>query len=186
MSLLVSFLIALGLSIDTFAVAISSGILKQKVTFKSAVKYSIIMSLFQALMLIIGWSLGRSISSMIESYDHWLAFGLLFIVGANMIVNAFKKEPEKKINPLKLSIIIVLAFATSIDSLAVGFGFAFSEINIYLTSAIIGLVTFFASMIGLLLGKKSAVFYGKKLEFIGGLIIIAIGVKILVEHLLNH
>lgn len=183
MSIFWSFIVALGLSIDTFAVAVSSGIVKSKITFTSALKYSFVMAFFQGGMLLIGGFLGFKIQPTIEAFDHWVAFGLLLAVGANMIFSAFKNDNDKKINPLKFATMMLLALATSIDALAVGFSFAFSEINVYVTVLIVSIVTFFAAMLGLLLGKSSATFWGKKLEIIGGIILIGIGIRILFEHI---
>jgi len=183
MSLFWSFIVAFGLSIDTFAVAISSGIVKSKISFTSALKYSITMALFQASMLFIGGFLGNTIQPIIEAFDHWIAFGLLAGVGIHMIISAFKTQKEQKINPLKFSTMLLLGLATSIDALAVGISFAFSSINVYLTVLIVGVVTFFAAMLGLLLGKNSAAIYGRKLEILGGIILIGIGIRILYEHI---
>lgn len=185
MSIFWSFIVALGLSIDTFAVAVSSGVVKNKINFANALKYSFVMACFQGGMLFTGGFLGFKIQPTIEAFDHWVAFGLLVAVGINMILSAFKNEKDGKINPLKFATMILLALATSIDALAVGFSFAFSEINVYVTVLIVSIVTFFSAMLGLLLGKSSAKFWGKKLEIIGGLILIGIGLRILFGHI-NH
>lgn len=183
MSLFWSFLIALGLCFDTFAVSVSSGIICQKITFRQACVFSIILAFFQGVMPLIGWIAGASMQEYIRDFDHWIAFGLLVFVGGRMIVGAFVEEQQKKINPLLFSTMLTLGIATSIDALAVGFTFALAEIQVFLTIALIGIITFLAAMTGLLIGKKSAGKFGKPLEIFGGIILIGIGVRILMEHL---
>lgn len=183
MSIFWSILLALGLCFDTFAVSVSSGIICRKISFQQACRFSIVMALFQGLMPILGWFAGKGIHSYIEHFDHWIAAALLVLVAAKMIYGAFSDDVEKKINPLKVKTMITLALATSIDALAVGFSFAFVSADIICTILLIAMITFLASMIGLLVGKKSAGKFGKPLEIVGGLILVAIALKILVMHL---
>lgn len=178
-------LLGIGLSFDTFAVSVSCGIIEREIRFWQAARIAIFFAVFQAVMPIIGWLLGYSIRSYIEQFDHWIAFALLLAVGSKMILESFKKDEERCFNPHKLKVILTLSFATTIDALIVGITFAFLEINLPLAAFIIGSVTFIAAMLGMLFGKKVGSALGKKMEILGGLILIAIGVKILVEHLLG-
>lgn len=136
-------------------------------------------------MPVLGWLCGLSIKSLIESFDHWIAFGLLLIIGTKMIFESFKAKENKTLDPLNLKFIIVMAIATSIDALVVGISFAIIDVNIILAVFIIGSVTFIASMLGVLFGKNSGSRLGKRMEVLGGIILICIGIKILVEHLVN-
>ena len=183
MSFFTLFLLAVGLSFDTFAVSVSSGLIKKEILFFQAIRIAFFLALFQALMPVVGWLGGLSIKSFIEPVDHWIAFGLLSLIGIKMILECFKDEDHKTIDPLSIKYIIGIAIATSIDALVVGVSFAIVEVNILLAVLIIGAVTFIASMIGILFGKKSGSKLGKRMEVLGGLILIGIGVKILVEHL---
>ncbi len=176
-------LLALSLSFDTFAVSVSSGLICKTIKFRQALKFSIIMALFQGAMPYLGWLTGQSINSYIDSFDHWIASGLLFLVAIRMILSAFSRDKSRKMNPLRLRTMIVLAVATSIDALAVGFSIAFVHIDILITILMIGTVTFIAAMLGLLIGKKSALKFGNPLEIAGALILIAIGIRILINHL---
>ncbi len=176
-------LIGIGLSFDTFAVSVSTGLLKNTIRFWQGVRVAIILAFLQALMPLLGWFGGSQVADYIESIDHWVAFGLLAIVGIKMIIDAFKKEEDEKTNPLLLSVLIIMGLATSIDALVVGVSLAFVEVNIYLAVIIIGAITFLAAMIGMLMGKSANKKSGKKVEIIGGLILIGIGLKILIEHI---
>ena len=177
-------LIAIGLSFDTFAVSVTTGLTICDIRFGQAIRVAIILAVFQAAMPLIGWILGKQVAQFIIEYDHWVAFGLLFILGTKMIYESFQnKDVERKFNPLKLTVLIGMAIATSIDALVVGVSFAFfKDLNIYWTILIIGAVTFLVAMIGMLFGKKVGNKFGTKMEIIGGLILIGIGVKILLSH----
>ena len=179
-------IIAIGLSFDTFAVSVSTGLTICEIRLWQAVRVAIVLAIFQAAMPLIGWILGTQVASYINEYDHWIAFGLLTILGGKMIYESFKeKEEEKKFNPLKLTVLIGMAIATSIDALVVGVSFAFfKDLNIYWTILIIGAVTFLVAMIGMLFGKKVGNRFGTKMEIIGGLILIGIGLKILISHVI--
>lgn len=177
-------LIAFGLSFDTFAVSVSTGIKITHLRFKQALKIALTLGFFQALMPFIGWFLGVQIESFISNYDHWIAFGLLAILGIKMIFESFSKEENSSSgNPLKPAVLIGMAIATSIDALVVGVSFAFMNMNIYLSVAIIGIITFLVSMVGMLFGKKVGGRLGKRMEIVGGLILIVIGLKTLFSHL---
>ena len=178
-------LIAFGLSFDTFAVSVSTGIKITYLKFKQALKIALTFGFFQALMPLIGWFLGVQIESYISNYDHWIAFGLLAILGLRMIYESFSKEENNtSANPLNPVILIGMAIATSIDALVVGVSFAFMNMNIYLSVAIIGLVTFLVSMVGMLFGKKVGGKLGKRMEIVGGIILIIIGLKMLFSHII--
>ncbi|SDC07339.1 manganese efflux pump MntP [Williamwhitmania taraxaci] len=176
--------IAIGLSFDTFAVSVSTGIVVCHIRFWQAVRVALILALFQGAMPVIGWLFGLQVAEMMSDYDHWLAFVMLTILGMKMIWESFQKEETngKKCNPLKLSIVVGMAIATSIDALVVGVSFAFLQMNILWAALVIGAVTFMAAMLGMLFGKKIGNKLGKKMEIIGGVMLIAIGLKILLEH----
>jgi putative Mn2+ efflux pump MntP len=177
-------LIAIGLSFDTFAVSVSTGLVICSIRFWQGVRVAFILAFFQSLMPFLGWFAGKQVATQISDYDHWIAFGLLAVLGLKMIVESFKKEEQKTgVNPLKITILLGMAVATSIDALVVGVSFAFLEMKIYLSVLIIGIVTFLVSMIGMLFGKSAGGRFGRKMEIIGGLILIGIGIKILLEHL---
>ncbi len=153
-----------------------------KITFREGLKIAIVMAFFQALMPLIGWIAGKGISDYVKNLDHWIAFVLLSGLGLKMIYESFSKEEVQKLNPLDLKVRIGMAIATSIDALIIGFSFAFLEYRILISTLIIGSVTFLVSMLGLLFGKKIGSRLGKRMEIVGGLILIGIGVKILIEH----
>jgi len=183
MEYIIIFLVALGLCFDTFAVSISSGIAKQNIIFTDALKIALTLAFFQGVMPLAGWSLGEQVKSIISNIDHWVAFTILFVLGLKMILESFKNEKKKEINPLNPLYLIGIAIATSLDALAVGFSFSIISIPIIISAIIIGAVTFFASMLGILFGKKTGKNFGNKVEIIGGIILIAIGIKILIQHL---
>ena len=184
MEFAVLLLIATGLSFDTFAVSITIGLTVNQIRFREATKLAVVLALFQALMPAIGWLIGTQISELLSLYDYWIAFGLLSIIGLKMIIESLKKEEKRKeFDPFKPFVLIGLAVATSIDALIAGVSFAFIDINILLAVAAIGFTTYLAAMLGMLFGKKAGKHLGEKMEMAGGLILIAIGVKLLLEHL---
>lgn len=185
MDLVAVVLIAIGLSFDTFAVSVSSGVVLPRITFKQGISIAIVLAFFQALMPVLGWSAGKTIVSYVKHLDHWIAFILLLGLGAKMIYESYKKNETAKPNPLDWKVRITMAIATSIDALIVGFSFAFLEYNIWISALIIGFITFLVSMLGLLFGKKVGPRLGKRMEIVGGVILIAIGLKILLEHTLG-
>lgn len=184
MGIVAVILIALSLTIDTFAVSVTTGLLETKIKMWQGVRIAIIFAFLQAIMPVIGWFLGIQISHLINAYNHWIAFALLIIIGGKMLFDAFKKDEEKKpINPFDFKVIIGLGIATSIDALIIGVSFAFFEVNIWLAAFITGFFTYFVAMIGMLLGKKIGHLIGNKAEIVGGLVLIGIGVKILIENI---
>lgn len=180
-------LLAVSLAIDCFTVSVTSGIILKEVYWKTFLRIGFFFGLFQAAMPFIGWVGTSSFHKQIEAYDHWIAFGLLSFIGLKMIKEHFSKDEECCFNPKKLKTIFILAIATSIDALAVGISFAFTGFNtigslIYPLSAI-GIASFVLSLAGCLIG----VYFGRKfrlrMELFGGLVLIGIGTKILIEHL---
>ncbi len=179
-------LLALGLSMDAFAVSISSSVTIDRIKFRHALKIGAFFGSFQALMPLIGWLAGLGFRVLIAGNDHWIAFALLALIGGKMIYESSKKDcPQNKVNPLNTLVLLGLAVATSIDALAAGISFALLKINILYTVSLIGLITFVVSMVGVFLGKKLCGFWGNKIEIAGGLILIGIGLKILIEHTLQ-
>ncbi|MGE5355071.1 MAG: manganese efflux pump MntP family protein [Deltaproteobacteria bacterium] len=176
-------LIAVGLSFDTFAVSVSSGLCIKDIKFLQAVRVAIVLAVFQAIMPLIGWLGGIQIEKYLSRFDHWIAFGLLSVLGIKMIIESLKNEENKKLNPLIPKVLILMALATSIDAFVVGLSFAFIRTNILLAAIIIGFVTFIFSMIGMLAGKKISGKFGTKMEILGGLILIGIGIKVLLSHI---
>ena len=187
MEILTIFLLAIGLSFDSFAVSVCSGLNLPHIRFIQAVKIALFLALFQAFMPLIGWLVGNSMKSLIEPVDHWIAFGLLSLIGGKMIIESLISSEEREIkNPLHLKVILTLSVATSIDALAVGFSFSTILDQILFAVVVIGAVTFIASMLGILLGKKTGPKINKYAEIAGGAILIVIGLKILIEHLLGN
>jgi manganese efflux pump family protein len=180
--------ISIGLSVDSFAVSVSCGLMMCEITFWKATRIASSLAFFQALMPLIGWFIGRKIEAMVINFDHWLAFGLLALIGGKMIAESLKNDEEKKpINPLDPKVLVLMSLATSIDALIVGVTFALSyrNLNLYLSTFIIGFTTFFFSMLGILFGKKTGMKFGQKMEIMGGAILFLIGLKILLEHLFS-
>lgn len=183
MSTFTLFIIALGLSMDAFAVSICKGLAMQKVTLKKAAIVGLWFGGFQALMPFIGYLLGSQFESYITAIDHWIAFVLLALIGASMIKEALEKEDECQDDSLAFKTMLILAVATSIDALAVGITFAFLQVNIISAVLFIGTITFTLSMIGVKVGNVFGIRYKSKAELAGGIILILMGAKILLEHL---
>lgn len=177
------FILAVGLSMDAFAVSICKGLAMKRITLKNAVIVGAWFGGFQALMPLVGWLLGIRFKGYITAVDHWIAFVLLLIIGANMIKEAFDKSEEDANASLGFKIMLMLAIATSIDALAVGVTFAFLDVNIWWAISFIGCITFLLSMAGVKVGSVFGVKYKAKAEFAGGIILILMGIKILLEHL---
>jgi len=187
MEILMVIFLAIGLSFDSFAVSVCSGLNLPQIRFHQAAKIALFLALFQGLMPLLGWMIGNSMKSLIEPIDHWLAFGLLTLIGGKMITESFINSEDREIkNPLLIRVILMLSLATSIDALAVGFSFATLLDKILFAALIIGMVTFVASMLGILLGKKTGPRINRYAEITGGLIRIFIGFKILIEHMLSN
>ncbi len=184
MSFISILLIALALSMDAFSVAIGLGAAGRKLTSGAVLRLSAAFGIFQFVMPIIGWWAGKSVASYISDYDHWIAFALLTIVGMHMIKEYFDKdEKERTKDPTKGWSLLMLSVATSIDALAVGVSLALLKVNIYYPSAVIGIVCFIITALGMIFGKKLSGILGKKAEIVGGLVLIAIGIKIVIEHM---
>lgn len=183
MNLFSLFLIALGLSMDAFAVAICKGLAMQKITIKKALIVGLWFGGFQGLMPAVGYLLGTQFESYITNIDHWIAFVLLFIIGGNMIKEALSKDEEDASDSLAFKEMLVLALATSIDALAVGVTFAFLKVQIIPAVLFIGVITFTLSSLGVKIGNIFGCRYKAKAEFAGGIILILMGCKILLEHL---
>jgi putative Mn2+ efflux pump MntP len=177
-------LIAIGLAMDAFAVSIAKGITISKNRRKTALTMAIFFGGFQMLMPTIGWLVGLSFKEIIMGVDHWIAFGLLAILGLKMIYDSTRKEKNLEEESLKLHSLLILAVATSIDALMVGLSFAFLQISISEPILIIGLVTFSLSIVGFSFGCGIGSVFGSKVKIIGGIILIAIGLRILLEHLI--
>ncbi len=176
------FFIALGLAMDAFAIAIAIGGTICGNGIKEALIVGLSFGLFQAIMPVVGWLAGRTVAQYISMFDHWVVFGILAFIGVKMIIESFQLQKENKISFCTRTIVL-LSFATSIDALAVGLTFSFLRISIILTVFIIGVVTFFLSTTGVLFGVKTRHLYEEKFEFAGGLLLVGIGLKILLEHL---
>lgn len=204
-------LLAIGVSMDAFAVSIGKGLTAKRVSWREALQVALWFGGFQALMPVIGYFLGVSFADLVERVDHWIAFGLLLLIGGNMIREAFEKEKETNLgvevktkgkgqskaaaqasaasgsvttgSSFAFRTMLLLAIATSIDALAVGVSFAFLRTPLWPSIFIIGITTALFSAVGLLIGKKVGDRFHKGAEILGGLILIAIGLKILLEHL---
>ena len=182
--LITYFLIGIGLSFDSFAVSVSYGLMRREIRFSQAVPVALILAFFQTLFPVIGWVAGHTLHNLIHFVDHWIAFILLASIGIKMIIEGRKKDGSLEgLDPFKLKNVLGLAIATSIDALVVGFSFGFLETPILFPAIIIGIVTFLASMLGMLFGKNILAKRSRQSLVLGGLILTAIGVKILVEHM---
>ena len=188
MNLLELLILAVGLSMDACAVAVCKGLSFRKITPKHLITIGLYFGIFQAVMPLIGYILGIQFSDKITSIDHWIAFVLLGIIGIHMMKEALSKEEEscctdEKDNSLSFKNMVVLAVATSIDALAVGITFAFLKVDIIPAVSFIGLVTFTLSVIGVLIGNIFGTKFKSKAELAGGIILVCLGFKILLQHL---
>ena len=181
------FLLGVGLSMDAFAVSVCKGLAMKKATLKSQMTCGLWFGGFQALMPLIGFFLGAMFADAIKSFDHWIAFGLLALIGANMLKEALEKECdccEEHNADMSVKTMFVMAVATSIDALAVGISLAMAgDVNIWAAVALIGVTTCVLSALGVKIGNIFGSRYEKKAEFAGGVILILLGLKILLEHL---
>ena len=177
--------IGIGLAMDAFAVAVVSGGMYKQLHIYHAVRMALFFGLFQAVMPLIGYAAGQTFEQHITAYDHWVAFGLLMIIGGKMIYEAFqiKDVEEKPQDPTNIIVLFALSVATSIDALAVGITLSLITSFIFAAAAIIGVTTFLISWVGWEVGKRFGHFFEIKIEFFGGLILIGIGLKILIQHL---
>lgn len=191
------FLIAIGLAMDAFAVAICKGLNMNRFKINHSMIIALFFGVFQAFMPVIGWFLGSRFQQYIVSVDHWIVFVLLFIIGVNMLKETFKEETNccddstivsnqsicNRKDNLNIKQLIVLSIATSIDALAVGITFALNDVNVPRAILIIGIITFLLSFIGVIIGNKFGDKYEKKATLIGGILLILMGTKILASHL---
>jgi manganese efflux pump family protein len=183
MSFLALFLIGLGLAMDCFAVAVSFGTSK-KLTGKYLYRTALFFALFQGFMPVIGWLIGDNLKYLIESVDHWIAFSILALIGLKMVVQSFGSEIDKKKTDIRnIYILLGLSLATSIDALITGVSFGVINVPILEASLIIGSVTFLMTILGSYLGHHAKFISAHWAERIGGLMLIAIGVKIVLDHL---
>lgn len=187
MSLWEIIVIAISLSMDALAVAICKGLSVEKITMKEATLVGLYFGIAQAVMPIIGYFLASAFSSYIKAIDHWIAFVLLTLIGLNMIVESLRKDDKEEscINQFSFKALFPLAIATSIDALAIGVTFAFFSVNIALSSSLIGIITFTLSLLGAKLGAKLGEKFKKNAERLGGSVLIFMGIKILITHLLE-
>lgn len=183
MDLMTLFILAVGLAMDAFAVSICKGLAMKEATVGKAVIVGGWFGGFQALMPALGFLLGTQFQKQITAIDHWIAFILLGIIGANMVKEACCEEEEEASSSLEFREMLVLAIATSIDALAVGITFAFLKVNIFAAIAVIGICTFFIAAFGVKIGNIFGTKYQRKAELVGGIILILLGLKILLEHL---
>lgn len=186
MGIIELFLIGVGLSMDAFAVSLCKGLKMKKLNLGQGAVIALFFGGFQALMPAIGWFLGTRFEHMISSFDHWIAFALLAFIGGKMIYEALtEKEEENEAGDDKLDIkeLFLMAIATSIDALAVGITFAFLQVNIGFAAILIGCTTFAISLGGVVIGNFFGAKYKSKAELAGGIILVGIGIKILIEHI---
>lgn len=185
MSLIAIIGIAVGLAMDATAVAIGTSIMLGRVSGRQVFRFSFHFGLFQALMPVIGWLAGRGLSELIESWDHWIAFILLSVIGGKAIIDVIRgddNDGKRAADPTRGMSLVVLSVATSIDALAVGLSLALLQVTIWYPAAVIGVVTTALTLSGMLLGSRIGQRFGQRVRVIGGLILISIGVKILVDH----
>ncbi len=184
MDLITTIFIALGLAMDAFAVSVTTGLHVEEHRIKRGVIVALSFGFFQGFMPVIGWLAGLTLKDLITGVDHWIAFGLLFFIGVKMIYESFaigKEHTERCFNGY---IVLLLSLATSIDALAVGLSFAFLQVSIIAPVIIIAVITTVLSLGGFFAGQKLGHVFENKIEIVGGLVLIGIGIKILVEHLI--
>jgi putative Mn2+ efflux pump MntP len=176
-------LTAIALAMDSFSASITRGFATNKASLLiEALKTGFFFGLFQALMPLIGWFAGVSIIDFISGFDHWIAFGLLFFIGLRMIYESLSRDSKQVVSSSSYKVLLILSVATSIDALAVGLSLSFIEASIIVPAIIIGIITFFLSFLGVFIGKKSGSCF-EKIGVLGGVILIVIAIRILIEHL---
>lgn len=194
MSLLAVLLLGIGLSLDTFAVSLTLGLAAGRTTYRQKARFLAVIGLFHFAMILAGWFMGETVSRLISAYDHWIAFGLLAFIGGKMIRDGWRPEENglSQGDLLSLRNTLLLGVALSLDALIVGFSFGLVKValfdgsqagNVSLAAAIVGLSAFAISAAGIVLGRKASSKLGGKAEIFGGIILIAIGIRTLVEHL---
>jgi len=176
-------LIAFGLAMDSFSVSIANGLATRTFKISKALAIALFFGFFQGLMPIFGWLAGESIAKYISAFDHWVAFGLLTIIGVKMIYESITNKPNNFLRAYTIKVILILSIATSIDALAVGLSFSFLNISIFFPAIIIGVITFLLSFLGVYVGRRFGKILKNRIEILGGLILIIIGLKILLEHI---
>ncbi len=178
--------IALGLSFDTFAVSLSYGVILSSIQLRQAIRIATVLAVFQGGLTVAGYFLGSVISNALKATDHWIALALFSFLGIKMIVEGLKKTNNNGTKDFSNTIVLLtIALGTSIDAFAVGISFALLNVMIWKSGILIGVVTFLASMTAIRIGKSAGDRLGNKVEIIGGLILIAIGLKIFLEHMLG-
>jgi len=176
--------IALGLSFDTFAVSLSYGVVLNTIKFRQAIRVAIILAVFQGGLAVAGYFLGSIFSNELKTADHWIALGLLAFLGIKMIVEGKSKSNHEKTKDFSSTVVLLtIALGTSIDAFAVGISFALLDVLIWNAGLLIGAITFLASMTAIRIGKSAGERLGNKVEIVGGLILIGIGLKIFIEHM---
>jgi putative Mn2+ efflux pump MntP len=177
--------IAIGLSFDTFAVSLSYGVVRSRILFLQASRIAIVLAVFQGGLTVAGYFLGSIVSDVLKATDHWIALGLLSFLGIKMIIEGLRKTKNEETKDFSSTIVLLtIALGTSIDAFAVGISFALLDVKIWEAGVVISAVTFLASMTAIRIGKSAGVRLGNKVEIIGGLLLIAIGLKIFIEHIL--
>jgi len=177
--------IALGLALDAFAVAIGTSICLGKVSWRQTFRLGWHFGLFQALMPVLGWIAGLTVADLIRAWDHWVAFALLITIGGKAVYEALQKKEDAcpTFDPTKGWSLVILSVATSIDALAVGLSFAALDVRIWAPAVVIGIVAAALTTVGMLAGARLGARFGRRMEAVGGLVLIGIGIKIVVEHL---
>jgi len=184
MNFLVILLIALSMAMDAFAVCLGAGTLEETTGPRPTFRLSFHFGLFQFIMPVLGWLAGMNVVRYISNYDHWVAFALLAFVGGRMIRSGFSRGDERtQADPSRGWTLVLLSIAVSIDALAVGFSLGMMEVTIWYPAAVIGVVTALVSWLGLRLGNKLGEKFGKRMEIIGGIVLLLIGARILIMHL---
>jgi putative Mn2+ efflux pump MntP len=177
--------IAIGLSFDTFAVSLSYGVVRSRILFRQASRIAIVLAVFQGGLTVAGYFLGSIVSDVLKATDHWIALGLLSFLGIKMIIEGLRKTKNEETKDFSSTIVLLtIALGTSIDAFTVGISFALLDVRIWKAGVVISVVTFLASMTAIRIGKSAGVRLGNKVEIIGGLLLISIGLKIFLEHIL--
>jgi len=181
------FLIAIGLAMDCFAVSLGVGTAGTAVGLRPTFRLFFHFGLFQGGMILLGWLAGKTVVTYIASVDHWVAFGLLVFVGVRMILGGLRKEGEQPAipDPSRGMTLVILSIATSIDALAVGLSLALLDVNVFWSALLIGGVSALLSLVGLLLGNQLGMRFGKSMEVLGGIILIGIGLRVLITHIIG-
>lgn len=184
-TLLQLLVISVSLALDAFSVSIAGGMKSQTSKISHAIKVSLFFGIFQAFMPILGWLIGESMKDYIIAIDHWIAFILLGIIGIKMIKEALDKDVYEKKDIINTKTLLILSTATSIDALIIGITLPLLQVPFFTSIMTIGIITFILCFFGFVFGKKIGALFGKKIEILGGIALIAIGLKILIEHLVG-